>query len=173
MMLAGLNQPASGTDLPLRDIHLPAEPSWWPPAPGWWIVTVLAVVLLVFAWRWAMRWRQLARRRALLRFEYDLLMEQTSLSGEEARQVALLSVLLRRAAKRFSPPQIAALQGEEWLQFLDAGDPAKPFSEGAGRLLLDGPYRREVDAEAAGALAQLVGERLPKFVGGKPFRSKR
>lgn len=166
MSLAGMNPPAPASELPLRDIHLPVEPSWWPPAPGWWIAAVLALVLLVFLWRWLARWRLAARRRALLRSEYESLLEQTSLPGEEARQVALLSVLLRRAAKRFSPPQIATMQGEEWLHYLDAGDPAKPFSEGAGRLLLDGPYRRDVDVEAARALAQLVKKRLPRFVGG-------
>jgi len=162
MILSGLLQPAQS--LPLRDIHLPAEPSWWPPAPGWWIVAVIALVAIAFAWRAFARWRLLARRRALLRNEYDSLLEQTALPGQEARQVALLSVLLRRAAKRFSPPPIAALQGEEWLRFLDAGDPSKPFSEGPGRLLLDGPYKRTVDADEARRLAELVGRRLPQFV---------
>lgn len=150
----------------LADIHLPAAPSWWPPAPGWWVLAALLIALfVVLAW-WLHRRAQRARVRALLRTEFETALALTSAPGDEARQVAALSTLLRRAALRFAP-QAASLQGEAWLHFLDADDPAKPFSEGAGRLLLDGPYRRDVDADAARALAALVGPRLIAFVGAR------
>lgn len=150
----------------LADIHLPAAPSWWPPAPGWWLLALLLLALSVaLAW-WLRRRTQRARLREMLRIELDTALTLTAAPGEEARQAAALSTLLRRAALRFAP-QAASLQGEAWLHFLDAADPAKPFSEGPGRLLLDGPYRASVDAEAARALAACVGPRLMAFVGAR------
>ncbi len=150
----------------LADIHLPAAPSWWPPAPGWWMLAALLIALLAaLAW-WLRRRSQRARLREMLRIEFDTALALTAAPGEEARQVAALSTLLRRAALRFAP-QSATLQGEAWLRFLDADDPARPFSEGPGRLLLDGPYRRQVDAGAARALAGLVGPRLIAFAGAR------
>lgn len=150
----------------LADIHLPGAPSWWPPAPGWWVLAVLLTAgLALLAW-WLRRRAQRARVRTLLRTEFETALALTSASGDEARQVAALSTLLRRAALRFAP-HAAGLQGETWLHFLDAGDPAKPFSEGAGRLLLEGPYRRHVDPDAARALAALVGPRLIAFAGAR------
>lgn len=146
----------------LADIHLPAEPSWWPPAPGWWLLAILLlVVFAVLGWWWHRRLRR-ARLRQMLAVELDTALALTGAPGDEARQVAALSMLLRRAAVRFSP-SAAVLQGDAWLQFLDAGDPSKPFSEGPGRLLLDGPYRAHVDAAAARALAECVRPRLMAF----------
>lgn len=150
----------------LADIHLPGAPSWWPPAPGWWILAALLIAACIaLAW-WLRRRAQRARIRDMLRAEFDAALAFTAAPGDEARRVAALSTLLRRAALRFAP-QAANLQGEAWLRFLDADDPAKPFSDGPGRLLLDGPYRSHVDPEAARALAALVGPRLMAFAGAR------
>lgn len=150
----------------LADIHLPAAPSWWPPAPGWWLLAVLLLALLVLLMGWLRRRARRAYWRKMLRVEFDTALALTSAAADEARQVAALSTLLRRAALRFAP-QAAHMQGADWLRFLDGDDPAKPFSDGPGRLLLDGPYRRQVDADAARALAACVGPRLIAFVGAR------
>lgn len=151
----------------LRDIHLPAEPSWWPPAPGWWLVAALVGVALAFAWRaWAAR-KHRARLQRALRDELEALRRD---HPSPAAQVAAMSMLLRRAAKRYAPEALA-LRDAAWLAFLDAGDPQRPFSQGAGRLLIDGPYRRDVDATEADALARLVAARLDRFV--VPPRTRR
>ena len=42
-------------------------------------------------------------------------------------------------------PGADRLEGEAWLRFLD-GEQGRAFSEGPGRLLLDGGYRRTVGA---------------------------
>ena len=72
-------------------------------------------------------------------------------------------MLLRRVAKKHAPAALL-LRDDEWLRFLDAGDAARPFSEGPGRLLLDGPYRPRVDAAEADALAHVVQRRLDAFI---------
>ncbi|HWS27736.1 MAG TPA: DUF4381 domain-containing protein [Xanthomonadales bacterium] len=136
-------------ELQLRDIHLPPEPSWWPPAPGWWL---LAMVLCLLAWhltRLGLRhWRARQRRLALVA-EFDSVL---TLSGS-AVQLAAISQLLRRAA-RSSDPAAASLVGSAWLEFLDrsADSDSAPFSQGPGKLLLDGPYRMDPDPASVAAL---------------------
>lgn len=149
----------------LADIHLPPEPSWWPPAPGWWLLAVLFLVLLFWMARIVLRRQRLEARRRMLKNEFDHVMAQTAAPGQEARQVAALSSLLRRAALQYAP-RAARLQAEAWLRFLDGDDASRPFSNGPGRLLLEGPYQARVQADAARALAVIVAARLPAFVGG-------
>ena len=160
--------------LVLRDIHQPLAPPWWPPAPGWWVLA--AVVLLVLAaWVWfAVRRRR--RRRAIAAI-FDAALDA---AATPSTQVAAMSELLRRAARR-RDPAADRLHGEAWLEFLDAVvEPATPtaarrlgrksaalpsaepgrFSQGPGRLLLDGGYRREVDPEQVAALRALARTRF-------------
>jgi hypothetical protein len=142
----------------LRDIHLPPEPSWWPPAPGWWILFVLAMGVLLWLAAWLWRRQRVLRARRVLQREF-----QRAAALQAAEQVAALSELLRRAALRHAPAS-ACLRGEDWLAFLDGEDTDQPFRRGAGRLLLDGPFRAQVDATEATALAELVRLRLDRFV---------
>jgi hypothetical protein len=147
----------------LRDIHLPPEPSWWPPAPGWWGVALVVLALgLWLAWRWR-RALRLRRARALLHTEWQRIREAHPANSDAAAQVAGLSLLLRRAARRYAPHALT-LRDEAWLDFLDADDPQRPFREGAGRVLIDGPYRATVAEADAIALAELVRLRLDRFV---------
>jgi hypothetical protein len=147
----------------LRDIHLPPPPAWWPPAPGWWLVFALSIAVLAWvSWRLL---RRAAQRRAkrVLRHEYDRIRHDHPSASDAARQVAALSELLRRAARRHQP-QALTLKGEDWLAFLDGDEEGDPFSRGPGRLLLDGPYRPVVASEDADALAEVVRARLDRFV---------
>lgn len=147
----------------LRDIHLPPEPSWWPPAPGWWLVALL--VLAVAAWcGWrAARARRIARARAKLRDEWRRVLDAHPREEDAAARVAELSLLLRRAARLYAPHAVT-LRDEAWLAFLDGDDPQRPFRDGAGRLLLDGPYRPRVAEAQAREIAELVRARLDRFV---------
>ncbi|SBV36702.1 conserved hypothetical protein [uncultured Stenotrophomonas sp.] len=138
--------------LPLRDVHLPAAPGWWPPAPGWWLLAAaIAVALLLLA---LLRGRRRRRRQRWLAL-FDAALDATD---TPAARIAAASELLRRAARR-SAPQAVHLQGEQWLRFLD-GRQGQTFSEGEGRLLLDGGYRRDVDAELAVRLCELARTRF-------------
>jgi hypothetical protein len=137
-------------DLPLRDIHLPTPIGWWPPAPGWWLLAALTVLLAAaLTWLWR-RHRRRRWRRAALRGLARL--EQSPERGGAA-WLAQLSRLLRRAALSHFPRQeCAGLNGAAWLAFLDRPLADRPFAEGAGRVLADGPYRPAVETIDADAL---------------------
>lgn len=139
--------------LVLRDIHQPAAPPWWPPAPGWWLVlAALALALAAFAWR---RWRRHAQRRAHARL-FDTMVERAGMPGEK---IAAMSELLRRAARRIDPAA-DTLAGDDWLGFLDGGLQQPVFSAGAGAVLRDGAYRRDVTALDVAGLQALARARF-------------
>lgn len=150
---------SAATALPLRDVQLPPPPAWWPPAPGWWMVfaAVLAVVAGLWAWQ---AYRQRRRRRWLNTFD-----NAVAQAADPAAQVAAIAELLRRAA-RTRQPGAELLQGREWLAFLDAPG-SRAFAEGDGRLLLDGAYRRQVDAEAVQRLRVLARTRFLALMAGR------
>lgn len=147
------------TSLPLRDVQLPPSPAWWPPAPGWWMV--LGAVLLVAALLWAWQARRRRRRQGWIRV-FDEAIAQSATPVEE---VAAIAALLRRAA-RVRQPGAELLQGPAWLEFLDEPG-SRAFSDGDGRLLLDGGYRPQVDAEAVQRLRVLARARFLGLVSGR------
>lgn len=132
--------------LVLRDIHPSPAPPWWPPAPGWWLVAAL-VLLAAAAWAWVAA-RKRRRRRAIAAVFDDAV----AAAGTPTSQVAAMSELLRRAARRVDP-QADRLQGEAWLQFLG-------FDDSTGWLLLDGGYRREIEPRQVDALRPLARARF-------------
>lgn len=140
--------------LVLRDIHQPAAPSWWPPAPGWWVLAVILIGLAaVPAWR---AWSRARRHRALAAL-FDRTVHD---AVTPVAQVAAMSDLLRRAARRHVP-HADTLLGEDWLRVLDEGAPTTPgFLDGPGRVLVDGAYRRDLDAQAVEALRPLARARF-------------
>lgn len=163
--------------LVLRDIHQPPAPPWWPLAPGWWLLAAM-LLLAIALWAWFAA-RRRKRRRAIAALFDDALGAAPTPTDE----VAAMSELLRRAARR-RDPAADRLHGEAWLQFLDGSaapagkrrgrKPAsKPragshrFSQGAGRLLLDGGYRREVDADQVAALRAIARARFLDWMAAK------
>ncbi|MDH5831972.1 DUF4381 family protein [Luteimonas sp. M1R5S18] len=140
-------------DLPLRDVHEPHAPPWWPPAPGWWIVAA-ALLLALGAWLAWRGWQARRRRLAARVFDDTLAQARTP-----AQQVAAISLLLRRAAKRIDPAA-DTLSGDDWLRLLDRGLPGGGFIDGPGALLREGPYRADVDPSAAEALRTLARARF-------------
>ena len=145
--------------LRLHDVHAGSAPAWWPPAPGWWVALALVgIVLALLAW-----WRIRRRRRdaAILRL-FDLAVAD---AGSPSRQVAAMSELLRRAARR-KDAGAATLDGEDWLRFLDAGLPQPVFSAGAGALLRDGGFRTDVAANEVDALRVVARARFLDWMRG-------
>lgn len=143
--------------LPLRDVHAGNAPSFWPPAPGWWMLfALLLLVLAGFAW-W--RWRKRQRRAAILRVFDDAI----DRAGTPSQQIAAMSDVLRRAARRHDPAA-DRLQGDAWLGFLDQGLPQPVFLAGAGALLLEGGFRADTSAEQATALRALARDRYLRWM---------
>lgn len=138
--------------LVLRDIHQPPAPAWWPPAPGWWLLAALLLAALAFGiW--------IAKRRARRRRAIAALFDDTVAQAPNApARVAAVSELLRRAARR-RDAGADRLNDEAWLRFLDGDAGGAPFSTGAGRLLLDGGFRRDIDQAQLAALLPLARRR--------------
>jgi hypothetical protein len=145
----------------LRDIHLPPTPSWFPPAPGWWLLALVLLVAIALGVRMLLRqWRE-RRWRQRVATELDRIAAMHAAQPDTVRLAADVSQLLRRASLLIEP-NAAALQGDAWLAFLDrqfdeasgaprdaaAHDQAR-FRTATGRALIDAPYRRANDPEAA------------------------
>ncbi len=140
------------TPLVLRDVHEGIAPGWWPLAPGWWgILGALAIVATFVAWRVVVKRR---RRAGILRLFDDAV----AAAGTPSQQVAAMSELLRRAARR-KQANADTLEGEAWLRFLDDGMPQPVFSAGAGSLLRDGGFRADVAAHESDALRVIARQR--------------
>ncbi len=146
--------------LVLRDIHQPPAPPWWPPAPGWWMLAAILLAAIVLAYWLAARRKRRQRAIAAL---FDGTLEQTA---SPAARVAAMSELLRRAARR-RDPAADRLQGDDWLRFLDGDESQTEFSGGAGRLLLDGGYRRDVDNAQLAALQPLARRRYLQLMASR------
>ena len=147
------------TPLALRDVQEGVAPAWWPPAPGWWwVLGIVVLVAALLAWRTARRRR---RREAILRLFDDAVAQ----AGTPSQQVAAMSELLRRAARR-KHANADTLDGEDWLRFLDAGLPQPVFAAGAGALLRDGGFRADVSARDAEALRIVGRERYLHWMQG-------
>lgn len=145
----------------LRDIHLPASPGWWPPAPGWWLLAALVVAALAWATLRFLRVRRRARRLAAALDEFDAALAR---AGDIPARLATASEWLRRAA-RIHHPSASSLSGKDWLGFLDGSDPARPFSQGQGILLVDGAFRRHLDVDVEPVLA-LARQRFAALLEG-------
>ena len=155
--------------IPLRGLHLPEAVGWWPLAPGWWLLIVLLLGTVVFLLRAWLRRRAhaAARRRALIKLE-----ESRSAYAYHGNPVTLgaeVSELLRRTMLAYAPrAEVAGLTGDEWLAWLDRDLDKPRFREGAGRSLLELPYRNPEtvagDVDIDGMLAA-VRERLQTPVG--------
>ncbi|KAF1711391.1 hypothetical protein CSC70_05645 [Pseudoxanthomonas kalamensis DSM 18571] len=146
-------------ELILRDVHVTAAPAWWPPAPGWWWLAVALLALAVFGlwWRHRRRQRQLAWER-----HFDAIV--AAVHGAQA--VAAASELLRRASRR-ARAGTDALEGEDWLRFLDGEEGGHDFSAGVGRILLDGPFRPDVDDGQLQAFVPLARVKFLQLMAGR------
>ena len=149
-----MNAPA---DLVLRDVHAAQAAPLWPPAPGWWMVLAVIVALATIAYFFARR--RAMRHRAIERVFDDALARADTPSA----QVAAISELLRRAARR-RDPDADRFQGDRWRAHLDAGAKHALFAGDAGALLLDGAFRRDVDADAVADLRTRARKRYLEWM---------
>lgn len=146
-------------NLVLRDVHDVPAPPWWPPAPGWWMLFV-GIILLVGGY---LAWRAYRRKR-IQRIE-NLFDSTVALAETPSAKIAAMSELLRRASRRIDP-KADKLQGDAWLEFLDRGAAQPVFAAGAGALLRDGGFRRDVSQVEYDALHSVARQRFVQWMGG-------
>jgi hypothetical protein len=141
----------------LRDIHLPDPVGFWPLAIGWYFLAALLLLLIGLSVGYAIyrRRRLKAQRYLLTRIE---LLRKDYQQKSDAKVVAVeLSILLRRAALVSYPRyQVAGLQGEQWLKFLDKIGQTQEFSQGVGRILLTAPYQNQPEFDVDSLFALVI-----------------
>ena len=124
--------------LPLKDIHLPEAIGWWPPASGWWLSLVFLIFLFILI---VYLYKRLTRKSAV-KSAQKLLQHIRQQPIDSRKTLTELSSLLRRTAiSTGNRNQIASLNGQAWLEYLDRSMPDAPFSQGVGRCLADAHYR--------------------------------
>ena len=150
--------------LPLRDIHLPDPVSWWPPAIGWWCLIALIILLFIAGIR-------LFQHRNKIKYSPANMAKQTLQSirneytqnGDKQYLIREISSLIRRLCISLFPRQeTASIVGDDWLIFLDQSmkshvasaqdkpnqaESDKSFIGGVGRVLSEGPYRKQIDVD--------------------------
>jgi hypothetical protein len=126
----------------LKDIHPPGHIPFWPPAVGWWLTIILIALL---AWVGYVLFKLIFKQRYIkaAHKKLDKIYEEYTQTNDSVSFVREVSKLLRRVSlTRFPRKHVASLTGKNWLSFLDKGLDTQPFSQGAGRILLDAPYRK-------------------------------
>ncbi len=121
----------------LRDVHLPPPVSMWPLAWGWYLLAgfIILCMLVSFYFLWKYLRRTAPRRYAL---------KQLHQLRNQANSMAQLSILVKRVALAYYPThQVAGLQGEAWLEFLNATGDTQEFTGPVGRLLIVAPYKKQ------------------------------
>lgn len=128
----------------LKDIHLPHAVAMWPVAPGWIVLYLLTLTLLIYT---IYRWRQKRKRSRAIQYAHQRLATLRQLQQHNSDNIniaAELSTLIRRTALYyFQRDAIAGLSGKEWLTFLNNSGHTDQFTDKAGQLLLDAPYRKQ------------------------------
>jgi hypothetical protein len=149
--------PASGPDAAtqavldqLHPLLLPAPAPWTPQTPGWAVLAAAVLLLLGWAaWRGWRRWRANRHRRlalAELRRLRSALHAPDTTPPQRLAHARRLPELVRRLALAHAPrTDVAPLQGAAWADCLDRSlrDAARPFTQGAGRRLVDWAYLPE------------------------------
>jgi len=125
----------------LRDIHEPTPIGWWPLAPGWYGLALLVLLILLtlafFISRSYLNGR--AKRQALrLLTNYE---QQHQRQPNSQLASARISELLKRVALVYFPREdVASLQGEHWLAFLNNTGKRLDFNQ-VRAALLEQPYQ--------------------------------
>ena len=130
----------------LHDIHLPAPIGWWPLAPGWYILSgailLITGIIITVVYRHYMHGlakRQACKMLAEYEHEYDS-------EGNTAVTCAKISELLRRVALVYFPRQdVASLQGDDWISFLNTTSKGINF-KAVRHCLLELPYQNQVQS---------------------------
>jgi hypothetical protein len=124
----------------LRDIHTVAPAPWWPPAPGWWVLAVLVLLLLVWLGRRMLARLRMHKRRKQMLGWVDHLNANIDPRRNPQAYLSTLNRIFKLVALRAFPDQpCAALNGQEWVDFLIEKMHGSPAAESL-KVLASGPY---------------------------------
>lgn len=120
----------------LHDIVLAEPVSWAPQTMGWWILFALVLLAAVAASISAVRRHRANRYRRSALERLERIEQALATADTRAGAMTALPVLVKQTALAFRPRnEVAALNGEAWLEFLDRSCGGREFVEGPGRLL--------------------------------------
>ena len=160
----------------LADIHLPGAVSFWPPAPGWWVLAALVLAAVAYGCFVLFRRWQVRRRGQVAAGEIQrAYAEWQQTHSNDAGQAGLLllqtcnNVLKRVALVHYAEHEVASLNGQRWIEFLDRTGNTTAFTTGPARAIADQAYRRSftADAETAAALSQAAEQWIVRQYGSK------
>jgi Domain of unknown function (DUF4381) len=127
-----------------NEVVSPPAVDWLPQTPGWYLVGALILFWLARAgWRWLKHWY-----RNRYRGEAARKLAEVRVSDDIVAEVNRLLKLTALAA--FPRPQVAALSGESWTEFLNAQCEQPVFNPEQCQLLALGVYQQQVIAPASG-----------------------
>jgi len=133
----------------MRDIHYPGDPSWFPPAPGWWLLALVCIAGMLWLYR---RIKQHRRQRAPYEVAKHLLLRARSELDEgelDARTyLDRCNDILKRLLVRVRNDSAASpASGERWLALLDELHGGEEFRKGAGAVLGNQRFRRDLKTD--------------------------
>ena len=122
----------------LRDVHLPLPLDWWAIAPGWYALGFMILVILISLTYLVRRYFIQSRPK---RHALQLLTKYQKENANSQLSCALISELLKRVALAYYPrSEVAGLQGEAWLDFLNRTGNGVDFNP-VRTQLLERPYQ--------------------------------
>jgi hypothetical protein len=142
-------------ELPLRDIHLPDKVVTGVIPIGWWVVIGLLLLFIIVCYLSI----KLILKPTLKKQARKTLSEIENTFKENQNVmicITEISAFLRRVTiSQGQKSSTAGLKGVSWLQLLDKPLSKPEFSEGAGQILLTGPYRPQVESVDVEKLIEL------------------
>ncbi len=155
----------------LADVVRPAPVAWTPQTWGWAGLAALLVALVVWLIVRAVRYHRSNRYR--VEALADLAALEAKLNDDAGRPAALgaMPVLLKRVALAAWPrPEVAALSGQAWIDFLHAHGGRHGFADESARLLADGEYDGSALSTMSAADAHRAAAGLRRWIEGHRVR---
>jgi len=132
----------------LRDIHLPEPIGWWPLATGWYVLIALVLLLLACVGYYLYRRFRNNRAKKQALEILSFYQQQYEHEGNTPFFSAKISELLRRVALVYYPrSEVASLQGDAWIDFLNTTGKQLNFQDIRDYLLLLPYQHSNVDVD--------------------------
>jgi hypothetical protein len=156
----------------LSDIAVPAPVSWAPQTWGW--VAVAAALLVLAVWLVVCSIRRRIANRYRVEALADLAALEAQLDDRKRRPAALAAIppLVKRVALAVWPrPEVAALSGQAWTEFLRGHAGRDGLPEAAAKFLWDGEYQPATLATMSAADARGIVGDIKRWIEGHRVRS--